>query len=181
MEAYVTQDGIQEAASCHGGRIFTLARAFLHGTQALRVTDSGTLRRFDDALPVVLPSTSFSPRIRRGSDPVVDSDVFGVLVGVLLSPNDGRILRNALLNALLDLLDMVNNLWTLPSARASVIKRTAASRAEELLMLLAPGDCSGDCSEEYQDCGFLMQAAKWMDVLTDLSKGCALECIGGYR
>ena len=89
------QDSTQRAASRHGRRAFTFARAFLHCTQALRVTDSGTLRCFEEAFPWA----------RRGSDPVVDSDVFGVVVGVLLSPNEGRILRNELF-----MLDMVNRL-----------------------------------------------------------------------
>ena len=78
------QESTQRAALHHGGRTFTFDRAFLHCTQALRVTDSGTLRCFEETFPWA----------RRGSDPVVDSDVFGVVVGVLLSPNEGRILRN---------------------------------------------------------------------------------------
>jgi hypothetical protein len=53
-------------------RGLTFARAFLQLRQALRVTDSGTLRRLDDE--VLLSASSLSPRFRRGSDPVL-SDV----------------------------------------------------------------------------------------------------------
>jgi hypothetical protein len=68
--------------------------------QALRVTDSGTLRRFDEVLAsevvAVLTSGPFSPRGRRESElSGVDS---GLLVDALLSPNEGRILRKDILN-----------------------------------------------------------------------------------
>ena len=89
-------DSHQEGAAA--SRSPTLARAFLHCRQALRVTDSGTLRRLEEeALAPERPPSPSLPRGRRGSDPVVDSDVLGVVVGVLLlSPNEGRILRNEL-------------------------------------------------------------------------------------
>jgi hypothetical protein len=80
--------------------IYTLARAFLQFRQAFRVTDSGTRRRFDEEVPL---STSFSPRARRGSDPVlseVEVDWLGLLVDALLSPKDGRILRNDIIDTL---------------------------------------------------------------------------------
>ena len=158
------QDDTQEATSRREGQMVTFARAFLQGTQALRVTDSGTLRRFEDALAVELPSASFS--WRTPSDPVVDSDVFGVLIGVLLSPNEGRILRNALL----DMFDIVNSWRALPSGYARLIKRTATSSGHRnycccWLQVIV--------REENQDCGFLMQAGKWMNFLSDISKGCA--------
>lgn len=69
-----------------------MARAFLQLRQALRVTDSGTLRRFDEEL--LSAGVSFSPRGRRGSDPVLsDVDWLGLLADALLSPKEGRILR----------------------------------------------------------------------------------------
>jgi hypothetical protein len=78
--------------------IYTLARAFLQFRQAFRVTDSGTRRRFDEEVPL---STSFSPRARRGSDPVLSEvDWLGLLVDALLSPKDGRILRNDIIDTL---------------------------------------------------------------------------------
>jgi len=55
-------------------RILTFARAFLQLRQAFRVTDSGTLRRFEEREELLLSAISFSPRARRGSDPVL-SDV----------------------------------------------------------------------------------------------------------
>lgn len=61
----------------------------------MRVTDSGTLRRLEEE--VLLSAGSFSPRPRRGSEPVLsDVDWLGLLgvVDALLSPNDGRMLRN---------------------------------------------------------------------------------------
>lgn len=48
----------------------TFARAFLQFKQALRVTDSGTRLRLEEEL--VLSAISFSPRPRRGSDPVLE-------------------------------------------------------------------------------------------------------------
>jgi hypothetical protein len=66
--------------------------------QAFRVTDSGTRRRFDEEVPL---SSSFSPRARRGSDPVLSEvDWLGLLVDALLSPKDGRILRNDIIDTL---------------------------------------------------------------------------------
>jgi len=57
--------------------------AFLQGTQALRVTVSETLRRFNGA-EAVAPPSSCSRWILRGPDPDVDSEVMGVSVfGVL--------------------------------------------------------------------------------------------------
>lgn len=79
----------------------TFARAFLQLRQAFRVTDSGTLRRFDDAVePLMLPEVLLLPESsgRRGSLlpelPVLsDVDWLGLLGDALLSPKDGRILR----------------------------------------------------------------------------------------
>jgi len=79
----------------------TFARAFLQLRQAFRVTDSGTLRRLDDAVePLMLlevlllelpPSSGW-----RGSLPELpvlsDVDWLGLLGDSLLSPKDGRIL-----------------------------------------------------------------------------------------
>jgi hypothetical protein len=48
----------------------TFARAFLQFKHAFRVTDSGTLLRLEDE--VLLSEISFSPRARRGSDPVLE-------------------------------------------------------------------------------------------------------------
>jgi hypothetical protein len=56
------------------GRVRTFARAFLQLRHAFRVTDSGALRRFDAREELLLSAGSFSPRLRRGSDPVL-SDV----------------------------------------------------------------------------------------------------------
>lgn len=71
----------------------TFARAFLQLRHALRVTESGALRRFP--VEEVISGVSISPRGRRGSDPVLsDVDWLGLLVEALLSPNEGRILRN---------------------------------------------------------------------------------------
>lgn len=71
-------------------KVLTLARAFLQLRQALRVTDSGTLRRFDKE-ELLSATFSFSPRFRRGSGPVLSGvDWFGE---PLLSPKFGRILR----------------------------------------------------------------------------------------
>lgn len=86
---------IRVAHLLHGLLPSHLARAFLQLRQALRVTDSGTLRRLDEE--ELLPAgVSLSPRGRRGSDPVL-SDVdwlwLLLLADALLSPNEGRILR----------------------------------------------------------------------------------------
>lgn len=59
----------------------------------MRVTDSGTRRRFEEE-ELLSAGVSFSPRGRRGSDPVLsDVDWLGLLADALLSPNEGRILR----------------------------------------------------------------------------------------
>jgi hypothetical protein len=69
---------------------------------------SGTLRRFDDV--VALLSASFGP------DPVVDSDVYwGLLVEPLLSPWEGRILRNAGEDIAISLLPSSRNCVSKPS------------------------------------------------------------------
>ena len=76
------------------GDILAFARAFLQLRQALRVTDSGTLRRLEDREELPLSTPSLSPRARRGSDPVLsDVDWLGLLVDALLSPKEGRIFR----------------------------------------------------------------------------------------
>lgn len=78
-------------------QVLTFALAFLQLRQALRVTDSGTLRRLDEE--ALVSGVSFSSRGRRGSDPVLsDVDWLGLLVEALLSPNEGRILRKDILN-----------------------------------------------------------------------------------
>jgi hypothetical protein len=62
---------------------------------AFRVTDSGTLRRFEAREELLVSVVSISPPTRRGSDPVLsDVDWLRLLVEALLSPNEGRILRN---------------------------------------------------------------------------------------
>jgi hypothetical protein len=57
-----------------GRRQPTFARAFLQLRHAFRVTDSGTLRRFDAREELLVSAASFSARTRRESDPVL-SDV----------------------------------------------------------------------------------------------------------
>jgi hypothetical protein len=70
----------------------TLALAFLQLTHAFRVTDSGTLLRFDEL--ELLLSTAFPLRARFGSEPVdSDVDTLGLLAEALLSAKEGRIFR----------------------------------------------------------------------------------------
>ena len=65
------------------------------------MTDSGTLRRFEAREELLVSADSFSARTLRGSDPVLSEvDWLGLLVDALLSPKDGRILRNDIIDTL---------------------------------------------------------------------------------
>lgn len=69
----------------------------------MRVTDSGTLRRFEEE-ELLSTGVSLSPRGRRGSDPVLsDVDRSWLLADALFSPNEGRDLISRRFAAMLNM------------------------------------------------------------------------------